>query len=120
LGQRMKAWREKRRNQMLHIQSLNRDADHAPVGTCPHMCPEFERFDRELKGDLSVFEIVPGSDEVGGFPRVQHAWAVTKYHRSTANLDAVEVQFLPEDIRPVPILRHTLNWLWQYLDDPKV
>ena len=63
--------------------------------------------------------MIPGSDQVGGFARVQHAWAVTKYHRSTANLDAVEVQFLPEDIRPMPILTHTLAWLWQYLDDTK-
>jgi hypothetical protein len=64
--------------------------------------------------------MIPGSDQLGGFARVQHAWAVTKYHRSTANLDAVEVQFLPEDIRPMPILTHTLSWLWQYLDDTKV
>jgi hypothetical protein len=67
-----------------------------------------------------VFEIMPDSDRVGGYARVQHAWAVTKYHRSTANIDAVEVQFLPEDIRPMPILAHSLSWLWQFLDDTKV
>ena len=32
---------------MMHVQSQNRDG--APVGTCPHMCPELERYDRELQ-----------------------------------------------------------------------
>jgi hypothetical protein len=87
------------------------------------MCPEFERYERELKGDLSVFEMVPGTEPPnrgGEFPRVEHAWAVTKYHRSTVDLDAAEVQYLLEDIRPLPVLRHTAHWLWHYLDDSKV
>lgn len=38
------------------------------VGTCPDMCPEKERYMRETRSQLSVFEVVPGTDQVE--PRV--------------------------------------------------
>lgn len=34
------------------------------VGTCPDMCPEKERYMRETRSQLSVFEVVPGTDQV--------------------------------------------------------
>jgi len=37
----------------------------AIVGTCPDMCPEKERYLREVRRHLSVYEIVPGTDMVG-------------------------------------------------------
>jgi len=33
-------------------------------GTCPDMCPEKERYMREDRRRLSVYEIVPGTDLV--------------------------------------------------------
>lgn len=35
------------------------------VGTCPDMCPEKERYMRETRSQLSVFEVIPGTDQVG-------------------------------------------------------
>lgn len=34
------------------------------VGTCPDMCPEKERYMRETRNQLSIFEILPGTDKV--------------------------------------------------------
>uniref|UniRef100_A0A8C8S800 PCI domain-containing protein n=1 Tax=Pelusios castaneus TaxID=367368 RepID=A0A8C8S800_9SAUR len=34
------------------------------VGTCPDMCPEKERYMRETRNQLSIFEVVPGTDKV--------------------------------------------------------
>ena len=33
------------------------------VGTCLDMCPEKERYMRETRSQLSVFEVVPGTDQ---------------------------------------------------------
>ena len=44
-----------------HIYSATAEAI---VGTCPDMCPEKERYLREVRRHLSVYEIVPGSDMV--------------------------------------------------------
>ena len=33
-------------------------------GTCPDMCPEKERYMRQERRRLTLYEIVPGSDEV--------------------------------------------------------
>jgi len=35
-------------------------------GTCPDMCPEKERYMREDRRRLSVYEMVPGTDLVRG------------------------------------------------------
>jgi hypothetical protein len=37
------------------------------LGTCPDMCPEKERYMREDRRRLSIFEIVPGTDLVRFF-----------------------------------------------------
>lgn len=34
------------------------------VGTCPDMCPEKERYMRETRNQLSIFEVLLGSDKV--------------------------------------------------------
>ena len=34
------------------------------VGTCPDMCPEKERYDREDKRRLSYYEMVPGTENI--------------------------------------------------------
>jgi len=34
------------------------------VGTCPDMCPEKERYMRETRNQLSVFEVVPDTEKV--------------------------------------------------------
>lgn len=34
------------------------------VGTCPDMCPEKERYDREAKRRLHVFEITAGTENL--------------------------------------------------------
>lgn len=50
-----------------HLARVKRtDLDKARtfVGTCPDMCPEKERYMRETRSQLSVFEVVPGTDQV--------------------------------------------------------
>ena len=37
------------------------DEAHDVVGTCPDMCPEFERYDREVTQELHFFEAVSNS-----------------------------------------------------------
>lgn len=34
------------------------------VGTCPDMCPEKERYMRETRNQLSVFEVIPDTEMV--------------------------------------------------------
>lgn len=34
------------------------------VGTCPDMCPEKERYMRETRNQLSIFELLLGTDKV--------------------------------------------------------
>ena len=40
------------------------DKARTVVGTCLDMCPEKERYMRETRSQLSVFEVVPGTDQV--------------------------------------------------------
>lgn len=34
------------------------------VGTCPDMCPEKERYMRETRNQLSIFEVIPDTEMV--------------------------------------------------------
>lgn len=80
------------------------------LGTCQEMCPEFERYEREVHLDLSAFEMVPGSEVPrfpGDHPRIDHGRAVKKYHRPAAGNEMP----LPEDVRPPPVLRRTMAYL---------
>lgn len=89
------------------------------VGTCLDMCPEKERYEREEWKDLSVFEMVwfgiqssllqvPGTEH-DKIPRVDHQRAVKKFSRPSVKLDNVEI--LPKEVRPPPVLKKTLDYL---------
>ncbi|KAJ7344352.1 hypothetical protein JRQ81_000302 [Phrynocephalus forsythii] len=71
------------------------------VGTCPDMCPEKERYMRETRNQLSVFEVIPGTD------KVEHAAAVKEYSRSSADQE----EPLPHELRPSEVLNMTMNYL---------
>ncbi|XP_035532563.1 germinal-center associated nuclear protein [Morone saxatilis] len=71
------------------------------VGTCPDMCPEKERYMRETRKQLSIFEVVPDSE------MVDHAAAVKEYSRSSADQE----EPLPYELRPLPVLSMTMDYL---------
>ncbi|XP_020274576.1 SAC3 family protein B isoform X2 [Asparagus officinalis] len=75
------------------------------VGQCRDMCPEPEREERERKGDLDKFERLDGERN-----QTTKFLAVKKYNR-TAEREA-------ELIRPLPVLRHTVDYLLNLLDQP--
>ncbi|BAT89857.1 hypothetical protein LR48_Vigan08g069200 [Vigna angularis] len=76
------------------------------VGTCPYMCPERERIQREKLRDLAVFE------RLNGNPRKSSpALAVKKFCR-TISTKYVQAS----DLRPVDVLEDTLNYLWSLLE----
>ncbi|XP_030013814.1 germinal-center associated nuclear protein [Sphaeramia orbicularis] len=71
------------------------------VGTCPDMCPEKERYMRETRNQLSVFEVIPNTE------MVDHAAAIKEYSRSSADQE----EPLPHDLRPLPVLSMTMDYL---------
>ncbi|KAL2312389.1 Nuclear mRNA export factor [Schizosaccharomyces pombe] len=71
------------------------------VGTCPDMCPEYEREQREYQNNLERWEINP---ETG---RVDKNLAVKAFHRPAAGNE----QALPSDVRPPPVLKKSLDYL---------
>ncbi|KAK1165453.1 germinal-center associated nuclear protein [Acipenser oxyrinchus oxyrinchus] len=71
------------------------------VGTCPDMCPEKERFMRETRNQLSIFEVIPGTD------RVDHTSAIKEYSRSSADQE----EPLPHELRPSSVLNMTMDYL---------
>ncbi|XP_052147960.1 SAC3 family protein C isoform X1 [Oryza glaberrima] len=76
------------------------------VGSCPDMCPARERAQRERLRDLAVFE------RVGGDPaRTSPSLAVKKFCRT---ISSTSVQ--ASDIRPLPVLRETMDYLLHLLD----
>ncbi|KAJ1022495.1 hypothetical protein NDA16_003484 [Ustilago loliicola] len=75
------------------------------VGTCQDMCPEFEREEREFQKELDPLELYPGTDRVD--PRI----AVKIYRRPAAGRELP----LPEDVRPPPVLKRTLDYLFHDL-----
>ncbi|KAM6222734.1 germinal-center associated nuclear protein [Rhynchocyon petersi] len=79
------------------------------VGTCPDMCPEKERYMRETRSQLSVFEVIPGTDQVN------HATAVKEYSRSSADQE----EPLPHELRPSAVLSRTMDYLVTQIMDQK-
>ncbi|KAL9271008.1 SAC3 family protein B-like protein [Drosera capensis] len=79
------------------------DSPSIIVGSCPDMCPESERAERERKGDLDQYERVDGDRN-----QTSKSIAVKKYNR-TAEREA-------ELIRPLPILQKTMGHLLNLLD----
>uniref|UniRef100_A0A8C5U201 Germinal-center associated nuclear protein n=1 Tax=Malurus cyaneus samueli TaxID=2593467 RepID=A0A8C5U201_9PASS len=71
------------------------------VGTCPDMCPEKERYMRETRNQLSIFELLQGSD------KVDHAAAIKEYSRSSADQE----EPLPHELRPSEVLSMTMDYL---------
>ncbi|XVF00135.1 hypothetical protein REPUB_Repub03eG0258900 [Reevesia pubescens] len=76
------------------------------VGTCPFMCPEGERSQRERLRDLAVFE------RLNGDPRkTSPALAVKKFCRT------ISMKYgQASDVRPLSVLEDTLNYLLKLLD----
>ncbi|SHO77490.1 Similar to S.cerevisiae protein SAC3 (mRNA export factor) [Malassezia sympodialis ATCC 42132] len=71
------------------------------VGTCPDMCPEFERVEREVQKELDRLECFPGTTSA------DPAAAVKIYRRPAAGRELP----LPEEVRPPPVLQRTLDYL---------
>ncbi|XP_072496882.1 germinal-center associated nuclear protein-like isoform X2 [Notamacropus eugenii] len=77
------------------------------VGTCPDMCPEKERYMRESRKQLSIFEMLPGSD------KVDHAAAIKEYSRSSADQE----EPLAHELRPLEVLSMTMDYLLTHVMD---
>ncbi|XP_055827695.1 SAC3 family protein B isoform X2 [Solanum dulcamara] len=75
------------------------------IGSCPDMCPESERAERERKGDLDQYERLDGDRN-----QTSKLLAVKKYTR-TAEREALL-------IRPMPILQKTMDYLLNLLEGP--
>ncbi|KAG6812812.1 hypothetical protein H0H92_000270 [Tricholoma furcatifolium] len=73
------------------------------VGTCLDMCPRFERYRRERENNLFQWETIPGTK------RVDHKRAVKMYERAAGD------KTLPSDLRPPPVLKKTLDYLFHDL-----
>ncbi|KAM3916594.1 germinal-center associated nuclear protein isoform 2-T2 [Leptodactylus fuscus] len=77
------------------------------VGTCPDMCPEKERYMRDTRNQLSIYEFLPGTD------KLDHAAAIKEYSRSSADQE----EPLPYELRPVPVLCMTMDYLVTHIMD---
>nr|XP_056712839.1 germinal-center associated nuclear protein [Euleptes europaea] len=90
------------RDKLMRQARLKRtDLGQTFIGTCPDMCPEKERYMRETRNQLSIFEVIPGTD------KVDHAAAIKEYSRSSADQE----EPLPHELRPLEVLSMTMNYL---------
>lgn len=70
------------------------------AATCPDMCPELERYMRDVQCDLSTtFETTGGV--------LNHRLATKKFSRSSADKELP----LPHELRPGPVLLRTMDFL---------
>ncbi|KAG8490253.1 hypothetical protein CXB51_015597 [Gossypium anomalum] len=76
------------------------------IGTCPFMCPDGERAQRERLRDLGVFERLHGDPR-----KTSPSLAVKKFCR-TISVKHVQAS----DVRPLAVLEDTLNYLLNLLD----
>ncbi|XP_057789606.1 SAC3 family protein C isoform X2 [Salvia miltiorrhiza] len=84
------------------------DDDRDPpnlIGACPFMCPVEERERRERLRDLAVFERLHGNPA-----KTSPTLAVKKFCRTISSKD-----IKASDVRPVPVLEDTLNYLLDLL-----
>ncbi|KAJ4481245.1 SAC3/GANP/Nin1/mts3/eIF-3 p25 family-domain-containing protein [Lentinula aciculospora] len=79
------------------------------VGTCPDMCPRFERYRRERSNNLFPCETLPPPYSSPTSKRVDHSKAVKAYERAAGD------KTLPSDLRPPLILKRTLDYLFSEL-----
>ncbi|CAL0328793.1 unnamed protein product [Lupinus luteus] len=88
-----------------HYADTDSNSNFVPLlGTCPYMCPEGERIQREKLRDLAVFE------RLNGNPRKSSpALAVKKFCRTISSKCA-------SDVRPLPVLEETLKYLLSFLE----
>ncbi|XP_038604886.1 germinal-center associated nuclear protein [Tachyglossus aculeatus] len=103
LDQRDKIMRQAR------VKRTDLDKAKTFVGTCPDMCPEKERYMRETRNQLSIFELIPGTDQV------DHSAAVKEYSRSSADQE----EPLPHELRPSGVLSMTMDYLVMQIMDQK-
>ncbi|KDE05299.1 hypothetical protein MVLG_04331 [Microbotryum lychnidis-dioicae p1A1 Lamole] len=75
------------------------------LGTCQDMCPAWEREEREYQNNVDALERYPGTT------RIDPARAVKAFHRPAAGNE----QPLPSDVRPPPVLKKTLDYLFHHL-----
>ncbi|XP_031824113.1 trichohyalin-like isoform X1 [Sarcophilus harrisii] len=83
------------------------DKAEALTGTCPDMCPEKERYLREIQSQLSPFEMLPGTD------KVDHTAAIKEYSRSSGCLE----KLLPHELRPLAVLSMTMDYIVTHIMD---
>ncbi|XP_041348525.1 germinal-center associated nuclear protein-like isoform X1 [Gigantopelta aegis] len=84
------------------------------TGACRDMCPEKERYDREDKRRLSIFEYGPGSENTPGQnPKADHARCVKEYSRASADQE----EPLPHELRPEEVLVQTMTYLLKEIVD---
>ncbi|PRP87159.1 hypothetical protein PROFUN_01421 [Planoprotostelium fungivorum] len=89
------------------------------VGLCEEMCPPEERISREEGKDLSIFEMIPGTEKQP-VPRVDHSRAIKKYKRSTVNLGEGERKGVdPRLVRTLPTLEKTMTYLLEHIVDDR-
>ncbi|KAM9776294.1 germinal-center associated nuclear protein [Syngnathus typhle] len=81
--------------------STDMDLSKVFVGTCPDMCPEKERYMRETRNQLSIYEVLPNTE------MVDHGAAIKEYSRSSADQE----EPLPHELRPLPVLAMTMDYL---------
>lgn len=77
-------------------------------GTCPDMCPEKERLMREFQRQVSAYELIEGNEY-----KIDHQVAVKQYSRSSADQE----EPMPQDLRPVNILKMTMSYLLHEIAD---
>ncbi|KAL6536905.1 hypothetical protein OROHE_012489 [Orobanche hederae] len=75
------------------------------IGTCPLMCPVEERERRERLRDIAMFERLHGNPA-----KTSPTLAVKKFCRTVSSKD-----MKASDVRPVPVLEDTLNYLLNLL-----
>ncbi|GIY08877.1 germinal-center associated nuclear protein, partial [Caerostris extrusa] len=76
-------------------------------GTCPDMCPEKERYSRIAKNCSSIFETKMAFDSMSSSKDVVHCYMVKEYSRSSAD----QQEPLPHELRPVSVLKFTMDYL---------
>ncbi|KAJ0100780.1 hypothetical protein Patl1_05754 [Pistacia atlantica] len=84
----------------------------AIAGTCPFMCPEDERVQRQRLRDLAFFERLNG-DPCKSSP-VLAVKKLAKLVKVVLTMSAKQVQ--ASEVRPLPVLEDTLNYLLNFLD----
>ncbi|KAH9508134.1 Germinal-center associated nuclear protein [Bulinus truncatus] len=107
------------RDKLLRILRGRQQSDLASAkafsGTCPDMCPEKERYYREDIRRLALYEVLPNTltSITGQKSKVDHSRAVKEYSRSSADQE----EPLPHELRPLPVLVLTMNYLLSQVAD---